>query len=200
MLLQVDSKICGMHKKLNYTVFKVKVSIWKSIGMGVTEVPLPPSILAGIKKDIPDDLHALKYVVFDVSGNRDVPGAKEQLEQILSIVDTAKQYSLNQIEFRSACKTFLGPIPFGEPTGKTSPALFNRARKRPPTTCATQLPAPKPGLILYRRDSRRRGSCSVISVAEGFASVKWHHNKKVTKIAVANLRSPRLYSTKKICF
>jgi hypothetical protein len=178
----------------------MKVSLWKSIGMGVSEVPLPPSILAGIKRGIPDELHALKYVVFDLSVNKVVPGIKDELEQILSIADTAKQYSLNQIEFRSACKTFLGPVPSEESTGKTSAALLNGTRKKPPTTCATQLPAPKPGLILYRRDNRRRGSCSVISVAEGFASVKWHHNKKVTKIAVANLRSPRLYSTKKICF
>lgn len=179
----------------NHT-FQMKVSLWKSIGMGVTEVPLPPSILASLKKEIPEDLHALKYVVFDLNEKRSSDEISSQLEQILSIADTARQYSLNQIEFRTACRNFCGPAPI--PTSDAPSGPSPSGRKRIPMSKVALLPAPKPGLTLYRRDSRRQGSCSVLSVENGSAMVKWHQTKKITKIATKNLRSPRLYSTKKV--
>lgn len=164
--------------------------------MGVTEVPLPPSILASIKKEFPEDLHALKYAVFDLTEKKAGKETVSQLEQILSIADTAKQYSLNQIEFRNACRAFCGPTP--APAVEAGPNTIACGRKRLPKIEVALLPAPKPGLILYRRDSRRRGSCSVLKVENGSATVKWHQTKKITKIATQNLRSPRLYSTKKV--
>jgi hypothetical protein len=176
--------------------FQMKVSLWKSIGMGVTEVPLPPPILAGLKKKIPEDLHALKYVVFDLNEKRPSDEISSQLEQILSIADTARQYSLNQIEFRTACRNFCGPT--STPTSDTPCGAVPSGRKKIPMFKLTLLPAPKPGLTLYRRDSRRQGSCSVLSIENGSATVRWHQTKKITKIATKNLRSPRLYSTKKV--
>ena len=193
------TKICSLLLRGDYTpLSEMKASIWKSIGMGVTEVPLPPSILAQIKKEIPDDLHALKYVVFDLSAKNPKGSPQDNLDQILSIADTAKQYSLNQIEFRNACRNFLKPNSPETIQGLAEQKKQDVKKGKVAPLASSFLPVPKRGLILYRRDSRRRGSCSVVAVAEGVASVRWHHNNKVTKIAVENLRSPRLYSTKKI--
>ena len=197
LLPTINGKFYGLPLVDDYTTaFQMKVSLWKSIGMGVTEVPLPPSILASIKKEFPDDLHALKYVVFELSAKKSALESASQLEQILSVADTAKQYSLNQIEFRTACRNFCGPAPI--PASDSPPGPSPCGKRKIPMSNVTLLPAPKPGLTLYRRDSRRQGSCSVLSVENGSATVKWHQTKKITKIATKNLRSPRLYSTKKV--
>ena len=173
----------------------MKITFWKSFGMGVADIELPHAVLANLKREFADEMHALKYVVFNASNGRVAPIWEEEIEQILGIADTAKRYSLNHIEFSTACRNFCTRY------SKASEALNQKSAPIKSVKGAQpieQLPIPKPGLILFRRDSRRKGSCSVVSLEDSFTWVQWHHNKKRTKIATKNLRSPRLYSLKRL--
>ena len=173
----------------------MKITFWKSFGMGVADIDLPPAVLASLKREFADEMHALKYVVFNASNGRVTPISAEEIEQILGIADTAKRYSLNHIEFSTACRNFCT---------RSSKATESQNQRATPiksvkgTKSIEQLPIPKPGLILFRRDNRRKGSCSVVSLDNSFTLVQWHHNQKRTKIATKNLRSRRLFSLKRL--
>jgi len=173
----------------------MKITFWKSFGMGFADIELPTAVLASLKREFADEMHALKYVVFNASSRQMTPIVADEVEQILGIADTAKRYSLNHIEFRTACRNFCTrSIKSTEtPNQKAIPIKVVKG-----TQPIEQLPIPKPGLILFRRDNRRRGSCSVVSIEDSFVWVQWHHNKKRTKIATKNLRSPRLYSMRRL--
>jgi len=173
----------------------MKITFWKSFGMGVTDIELPHAVLANLKREFADEMHALKYVVFNASNGRVAPISAEETEQILGIADTAKRYSLNHIEFSTACRNFCTRYSKASEALNQKSALIKSAKG---AQSIEQLPIPKPGLILFRRDSRRKGSCSVVSLEDSFTWVQWHHNKKRTKIATKNLRSPRLYSLKRL--
>ena len=173
----------------------MKITFWKSFGMGVTDIELPHAVLANLKREFADEMHALKYVVFNASNGRLTPISNEEIEQILGIADTAKRYSLNHIEFSTACRNFCTRYSKASEALNQKSALIKSAKG---AQSIEQLPIPKPGLILFRRDSRRKGSCSVVSLEDSFTWVQWHHNKKRTKIATKNLRSPRLYSLKRL--
>ena len=171
----------------------MKITFWKSFGMGVADIDLPPAVLASLKREFADEMHALKYVVFNASSRQMTPIIADEIEQILGIADTAKKYSLNHIEFSTACRNFCtrSSKTTETPNQKATPVKSVKGAQP-----IEQLPIPKPGLILFRRDNRRKGSCSVVSFEDSFTWVEWHHNKKRTKIATKNLRSPRLYSLK----
>ena len=173
----------------------MKITFWKSFGMGVTDIELPHAVLANLKREFADEMHALKYVVFNASNGRVAPISAEETEQILGIADTAKRYSLNHIEFSTACRNFCTRYSKATETLNQKSAPIKSVKGAQPIE---HLPIPKPGLILFRRDSRRKGSCSVVSLEESFTWVQWHHNKKRTRIATKNLRSPRLYSLKRL--
>ena len=173
----------------------MKITFWKSFGMGVADIELPLAVLANLKREFADEMHALKYVVFNASNGRVTPISAEEIEQILGIADTAKRYSLNHIEFSTACRNFCTRYSKATETLNQKSAPIKSVKGAKPIE---HLPIPKPGLILFRRDSRRKGSCSVVSLEESFTWVQWHHNKKRTKIATKNLRSPRLYSLKRL--
>ena len=173
----------------------MKITFWKSFGMGVADVHLPPAVLASLKREFADEMHALKYVVFNASSRQMTPIVADEIEQILGIADTAKKYSLNHIEFNTACRNFCTRYSKATETLNQKSAPIKSVKGARPIE---QLPIPKPGLTLFRRDSRRKGSCSVVSIEDSFTWVQWHHNKKRTKIATKNLRSPRLYSLKRL--
>ena len=173
----------------------MKITFWKSFGMGVADIQLPPAVLASLKREFADEMHALKYVVFNASNGQITPISAQEIEQILEIADTAKRYSLNHIEFSTACRNFCTrSAKITEPPNMRAIAIKSVKDPHP----FGLLPIPKPDLILFRRDSRRKGSCSVISLDDSFTWVKWHHNKKKSRIATKNLRSKRLYSTRKV--
>lgn len=173
----------------------MKITFWKSFGMGVADVDLPPAVLASLKREFADEMHALKYVVFNASSRQMTPVVADEIEQILGIADTAKKYSLNHIEFNTACRNFCTRSSKATETPNQKVVSLKSLKGAQPIEL---LPIPKPGLILFRRDSRRKGSCSVVSIEDSFTWVQWHHNKKRTKIATKNLRSPKLYSLKRL--
>ena len=153
----------------------MKIIFWKSFGMGVADIELPLAVLANLKREFADEMHALKYVVFNASNGRVTPISAEEIEQILGIADTAKRYSLNHIEFSTACRNFCTRYSKATETLNQKSAPIKSVKGAQPIE---HLPIPKPGLILFRRDSRRKGSCSVVSLEESFTWVQWHHNKK----------------------
>ena len=173
----------------------MKITFWKSFGIGIAAIDLPPAVLATFKREFADEMHALKYMVFNASNGRATPVPSEEIEQIPGIADTAKRYSLNHIEFSTACKNFCTRSPKATETPNQKVASIKSLNG---AQLIEQLPISKPGIILFRRDSRRKGSCSVVSVEDSFTWVQWHHNKKRTKIATKNLRSPRLYSLRRL--
>ena len=173
----------------------MKITFWKSFGMGVADIELPHAVLANLKREFADEMHALKYVVFNASNGRVTPISAEEIEQILGIADTAKRYSLNHIEFSTACRNFCTQHSKATETPNQKVVSLKSLKGAQPIEL---LPIPKPGLILFRRDSRRKGSCSVVSIEDSFTWVQWHHNKKKSRIATKNLRSKRLYSTRKV--
>jgi hypothetical protein len=173
----------------------MKITFWKSFGMGVADIQPPPAVLTSLKREFADEMHALKYMVFNASNGRVTPVPSEEIEQILGIADTAKKYSLNHIEFSTACRNFCTQSSKATETPNQKVAPIKSFKSAQPIE---QLQIPKPGLILFRRDNRRKGSCSVLSLEESFTWVQWHHNKKRTKIATKNLRNPKLYSLKRL--
>ena len=171
----------------------VKLHYWKSINLAVTDMDLPPSLLAPFKRELGDDVHSLKYVILQLNQNGTKAEDTVELDETLEMINLARRYNLNSIEFNAICRSFVAPN--GNPA-QSAPKNSKPSLKQIPPPQATQLPPPRPGLVLYRRDSRRKGSCSVVSLEDTFAWVQWHHNKKRTRIATSNLRSPRLYSLK----
>jgi len=172
----------------------VKLHYWKSINLAVTDLDLPPSLLAPFKRELGDDVHSLKYVILQLNQNGKKAEDTLELDETLEMINLAKRYNLNSIEFTAICRSFVAPN--GSPT-QPAPKNSKASPKQIPLPQATQLPQPRPGLVLYRRDSRRKGSCSVISSDAFFTWVRWHHNKKKSRIATNNLRSHRLFTTKK---
>ena len=164
----------------------MKITFWKSFGMGVADIELPHAVLANLKREFADEMHALKYVVFNASNGRVTPISADEIEQILGIADTAKRYSLNHIEFSTACRNFCTRYSKATETLNQKSAPIKSVKGAQPIE---HLPIPKPGLILFRRDSRRKGSCSVVSLEESFTWVQWHHIKKRTKITLIFLFS-----------
>ena len=156
---------------------------------------LPPSLLAPFKRELGDDVHSLKYVILQLNQNGKKAEDSLELDETLEMINLAKRYNLNSIEFNAICRSFVAPN--GSPT-QPAPKNSKPSLKQIPPPQTTQLPQPRPGLVLYRRDSRRKGSCSVVSIEDSFTWVKWHHNKKKSRIATKNLRSKRLYSTRKV--
>jgi len=175
----------------------MKLTFWKSFAMGVADIELPPAVLASLKREFADEMHALKYVVLNASSKQITPTSTDELDEILKIADTAKKYSLNHIEFSTACRNFCTRS-ISAPQGAMPKSAPKKQANGP--RAIDLLPMPKPGLVFFRRDSRRRGSCSVVSLEDSFTWVQWHHNKKKTRVATNNLRSRRLYSVKKISF
>ena len=156
---------------------------------------LPPSLLAPFKRELGDDVHSLKYVILQLNQNGKKAEDNVELDETLEMINLAKRYNLNSIEFNAICRSFVAPN--GSPT-QLAPKNSKPSLKQIPPPQATQLPQPRPGLVLYRRDSRRKGSCSVLNTDGTTVTVKWHHNGKITRVSIHNLRSPRLYSTTKI--
>ena len=173
----------------------VKLHYWKSINLAVTDMDLPPSLLAPFKRELGDDVHSLKYVILQLNQNGKKAEDTLELDETLEMINLAKRYNLNSIEFNAICRSFVAPN--GSPT-QPAPKNSKASPKQIPPPQATQLPQPRPGLVLYRRDSRRKGSCSVLNTDGTTVTVKWHHNGKITKVSIHNLRSPRLYSTTRL--
>ena len=163
---------------------------WKSVGVAVTDMQLPPGLLALIKRTLGDDMHSLKYVTFSLPHKAAPDGGTDEL---FGIMDIAKQYSLNHVEFSSACRVLTSQVnsrPSVEGNKAEVVVLPKRSR--------LALPHPKRGLVLFRRDPRRKGSCCVISVADDISTVRWKHNGKLTKVATQNLRNHRLFSLSRL--
>ena len=156
---------------------------------------LPPSLLAPFKRGLGDDVHSLKYVILQLNQNGKKADDNIELDETLEMINLAKRYNLNSIEFNAICRSFVAPN--GNPT-QSAPKNSKPSLKQLPPPQATQLPQPRRGVVLYRRDSRRKGSCSVLNTDGTTVTVKWHHNGKITRVGIHNLRSPRLYSTTKI--
>jgi len=158
--------------------------------MAVTDVQLPAGMLAMLKRTLGDDMHSLKYVTFVLPHPSSVAS---DTESVFGIMDIAKQYSLNHVEFSAACRLFISQ------TNKFSPIVTPKAEKNiTPKKSPPILPYPKPGLVLFRRDSRRKGSCRIISVTNDISTVCWAHNGKHTKISTKNLRNHRLFSLSRL--
>ena len=174
---------CGNSVKLHY---------WKSINLAVTDMDLPPSLLAPFKRELGDDVHSLKYFILQLNQNGKKAEDTVELDETLEMINLARRYNLNSIEFNAICRSFVAP------NGRPKQSAPKNSRPRPKQKPPAQLPQPRPGLVLYRRDSRRKGSCSVLNTDGTTVTVKWHHNGKITRASIHNLRSPHLYSTTKI--
>jgi len=170
----------------------MKITFWKSFGMGVADIQLPPGVLASFKREFAEEMHTLKYIIFNVKTGHASFVASNELGQILELVNSAKRFNLNLNELKAACKLFC------EPDLQTPElTLLKAAKQRSPTKRLGRelLPPLKIGHILFRRDSRRKGSCKIIRIEENIATVAWNHSGKLTRINLINLRNPALYST-----
>ena len=170
----------------------MKITFWKSFGMGAADIQLPPEVLASFKREFAEEMHTLKYIIFNVRTSQASVVESDELDQILELANSAKKFNLNLNEFKAACKNFFEP-------GFQSPELTmsKAAQLRSPAKRLARvlLPPLKSGHILFRRDSRRKGSCKIIRIEGNIATVAWKHSGKHTKINLINLRNPALYST-----
>lgn len=173
----------------------MKLTFWKSFAMGVVDNKPTPSLLAALKREFADEMHTLKYIIFNVRTRQASVVASNELDQILELANTAKRFNLNLNEFKAACRVFCKPE-----LQNPELALSKSAQLRSPTKRLGRalLPPLKPGHVLFRRDPRRRGSCKVIRIQENTAIVVWKHSGKNTKINLVNLRNPALYSTSSV--
>jgi len=166
------------------------LSIWRNIGFGVTDFPLSETVLANLKRELPEDWHALKYIVFPINRKSEGCCSSFFLDESLAMLDWAKRYNLNKFEFENACKAFVSAKFNPEPVSTKKPrAVSNFLRKRKP-----QLPIPKVGQVLWRKDPRRGGACKIIKIDEQRTTVYWPKTKRHTTILNSNVRNPLLFS------
>jgi len=166
------------------------LSIWRNIGFGVTDFPLSETFLANLKRELPEDWHALKYIVFPINRKSEGCCSSSFLDESLAMLDWAKRYNLNKFEFENACKAFVSANFNPEPVSTKKPrAVSNFSRKRKP-----QLPNPKVGQVLWRKDPRRGGACKIIKIDEQRTTVYWPQTKRHTTILNSNIRNPFLFS------
>ena len=170
----------------------MKITFWKSFGMGVADIQLPPQVLASFKREFAEEMHTLKYIIFNVRTRQASVVESDELDQILELANSAKRFNLNLKEFKAACKSFCEP---GSQSLELTTSKAAQLRSPAKRMERLLLPPLKPGHILFRRDSRRKGSCKIIRIEENIATVVWKHSGKHTKINLINLRNPVLYST-----
>ena len=166
------------------------LSIWRNIGFGVTDFPLSETVLANLKRELPEDWHALKYIVFPIKRKSEGACSSFFLDESLAMLDWAKRYNLNKFEFENACKAFVSAKINTEPISAMKRKVNSRfvKRKKP------QLPNPKIGQVLWRKDPRRGGACKIIKIDEQRTTVYWPQTKRHTTILNSNIRNPLLFS------
>jgi hypothetical protein len=172
----------------------MKIAVWKFLRIGFTDACLPASIVADIKKNMSEEIHALKYIVFRLDALSSANREDSFLNEALQILDLAKQYHLNKAEFEAACVAFVSPQPQALkhlPKNNSSKTRLSYIRRQ-----RTYLPAPKEGQILWRRDKRRPGACRVIKVDDLRTTVEWTNTGRHTSILNTNIKDPFLFSHK----
>jgi len=174
----------------------MKVTIWKFLRLGFTDVCLPATIVADIKKNMPEEIHALKYIVFRLDVLRSSEKQDSYLNEALQILDLAKQYNLTKGEFEAACLGFVSPQPQTHKQMPKNTSLKNRLfyTKRE----KVYLPIPKAGQVLWRKDKRRPGVCKVVKVEDLRTTVQWTNTGRHTSILNTNIQNPFLFSHKQI--
>jgi hypothetical protein len=173
----------------------MKITFWKSFGMGVVDSEPPRGVLAALKREFAEDMHTLKYIVFNATTRQASVVSSTELDQILELADVAKRFNLNLKEFIEACKSFCSSE-FRYPDVTLSRSTYRRVPRK--SLGRVLLPPPKPGLILFRRDSRRKGSCKIIQITQNAATVIWRQSGKHSKVDINNLRNPALYSVSSV--
>lgn len=167
---------------------------YRNWGMAVTTASLPSSFLGMIKKSFCEDLSALKYITFFVD-NFKAPGNSVSLNESFEIINSAKRFNLNFMEFKKAIETFV--MNQNNRTFVESRGDFHKtANGRLHSSKVVMLPYPRVGMTFFRKDPRRGSSCKVASIEEPLAQVKWSHSGKTTKIRISNLRNQNLYYLK----
>ena len=172
-----------------------ELKIWQQLGVGVTTYPLPKDIVCELKKCLPDEMQALKYVAFKVGDPKNNISDHLELDGMLATADLARQYHLASNEIREAFDRYVNNK---NQAGFKRKATEKASYKKRSCAPKAQIGEPKIGLLLYRRDKRRRGSCTIASIEGETATVVWAHSGKKTKIRLGNLLNPVLYSAKKL--
>jgi hypothetical protein len=174
----------------------MKVTIWKFLRLGFTDACLPASIIADIKKNMSEEIHALKYIVFRLDALRSSDKQDSFLNEALQILDLAKQYNLTKGEFEAACIGFVSPQLQAQKHLQRNTSLNNRLfyTKRQ----KVYLPIPKAGQVLWRKDKRRPGACKVVKVDDLRTTVQWTNTGRHTSILNKNIQDPFLFSHKQI--
>ncbi|HAL95873.1 MAG TPA: hypothetical protein DCP55_08120 [Chitinophagaceae bacterium] len=171
------------------------LSVWKSTGFGLTDARLSESFLAKYKKELPDEWHALKYIVFPVAISRGIDEKNHTMNESLEMLDCAKQYNLTRAEFEEACRAFVSyePARADNRISSLRPLTPKKTRK-----IRELLPEPKIGQVLWRKDSRRKGSCRIIKQDLLRTTVYWLETNRHTTILNSNLRNPFLFSHSRV--
>lgn len=173
----------------------MRLSLWKKTGLGITDAPLSEIVLAKIKKEFPEECHALKYITISLPTHHSRNAMFDSMNELLAIINCAKQYNLNKYEFEEACKSFISSQ-FPEKQS-LCPSIKNYKEKRP-RRVRELLPEPKIGQVLWRKDSRRKGSCKIIKLDTQRTTVYWHETNRHTTILTSNIRNPFLFSQIKV--
>ena len=173
----------------------MKITFWKSFGMGVADIELPPSISGPFKRQLGDNAHCLKYIIILLHKKGNQSRYSEMLDEILGITDAAKRYNLNQNEFQTACQIFAQRIRSRTVLISDTPNQTKTCKRR---ITNVVLPIPKVGTILYRKDSRRKGLCKVVEIDQLKGRIIWQHSGRKSTVSIGNLRNPALYSLEKI--
>ena len=172
-----------------------ELKIWQQLGVGVTTYPLPKDIVCELKKSLPDDMQALKYVAFKVGDLRSRDIDHLEFDGMLATADHARQYHLTANEVREAFDRYVNNKNQVAPVWSAGQKPSPKKRSRIPKA---KIAEPKVGLLLFRRDKRRGGSCRIATIEGETATVVWAHSGKKTKIRLGNLLNSALYSAKKI--
>ena len=64
-----------------------ELKIWQQLGVGVTTYPLPKDIVCELKKCLPDEMQALKYVAFKVGDPKNNISDHLELDGMLATAD-----------------------------------------------------------------------------------------------------------------
>ena len=137
------------------------LKIWPKLGVGVTNYPLPNEVISFLKKAMADDMGALKYVLIDVKPSKNEQNSEGDIEEILTMIDNAKQYHLTAHEMQEACFRFANSKNETQITGELATRRIPKKRIQLPL-----LPQPKIGNKLYRKDKRRGSFSTVVGIED----------------------------------
>jgi len=164
---------------------------YKNWGMAVTTASLPSGFLGMIKKSFCEDFSVLKYITFCTDSFKDLEN-RVSLNESFEIINSAKRFNLNFMEFKKAIETFV-KNPNNRTLVESSRNSTRSANGGLRSSNVVMLAYPKVGMTFFRKDPRRGSSCKVVSIEEPLALVQWAHSGKKTKIKIFNLRNQNLY-------